>query len=98
MLFDESDVSSDFVAADVVFDCPSADANILLRYFSWKVCNNSQKPGTNRVPTIALIAIPKTTAVPKAIREAAPAPVANNIGITPNTKAKAVIIIGRKRI
>ena len=32
-----------------------------------------------------------------AIRLCAPAPVANNKGITPNTKAKEVIRIGRKR-
>ena len=43
------------------------------------------------------MAIPNTTAAPNAIRLCAPAPVANNKGITPNTKAKEVIRIGRKR-
>ena len=43
------------------------------------------------------IAIPNTTAAPNAIRLCAPAPVANNKGITPSTKAKDVIRIGRKR-
>ena len=43
------------------------------------------------------IAIPNTTAAPNAIRLCAPAPVANNNGITPSTKAKDVIRIGRKR-
>ena len=37
------------------------------------------------------IAIPNTTAAPNAIRLCAPAPVANNNGITPSTKAKDVI-------
>ena len=46
---------------------------------------------------MALTAIPKTTAVPRLKRLEAPAPVANSIGMTPNTNASAVIIIGRKR-
>ena len=72
-------------------------ANIFCKYFSLKFCSNSQKPGTNNVPTIALTAMPNTTAVPRATREAGPAPDANNIGNTPNTNANAVIIIGLKR-
>ena len=59
---------------------------------------NSQKLGTKSVPMKAFIAMPNTTAVPSSIRLLAPAPVANIIGITPNTKARAVIMIGRKRI
>jgi hypothetical protein len=58
-------------------------------------CNSSQKFGTKRVPNTAFTAIPNTTAAPKLMRLAAPAPVANNIGITPNTNANDVIIIGR---
>ena len=46
---------------------------------------------------IVLIAIPNTTAAPKDIRLAAPAPVAKSKGMTPNTKANEVIRIGRKR-
>ena len=41
--------------------------------------------------------MPNTTAVPSDTRLAAPAPVANIIGITPNTNARAVMSIGRRR-
>ena len=51
----------------------------------------------NIVANIVLIAIPNTTAAPKDIRLAAPAPVAKSKGMTPNTKANEVIRIGRKR-
>ena len=58
----------------------------------------AQKLGTNRVPMKAFMAMPNTTAAPRAVRLPAPGPVANSIGITPNTNAKAVIMMGRKRI
>ena len=45
-----------------------------------------------------LIAIPNTTAVPRARRLFAPVPVANRSGMTPKTKAKEVMRIGRKRM
>lgn len=73
-------------------------ANIFDRYFSRKFSKSSQNPGTKRVPAKALVAMPNTTAVPSAIRDWAPAPVANSIGRTPNTNANAVIMIGRKRM
>ena len=46
---------------------------------------------------MVFIAIPNTTAAPRAMRLSAPAPVANSKGITPNTKAKDVIKIGLNR-
>ena len=79
-------------AADVV-----EPENNFERYFSWKRCSISHREGTNNVPTNALTAMPNTTAVPRLSRLSAPAPVANSIGITPNTKASAVIMTGRKR-
>lgn len=49
----------------------------------------------NNVPSNVLSVIPNTTAVPNDTRLAAPAPVANTNGMTPNIKAKEVIKIGR---
>lgn len=75
-----------------------AVGGVLRRSFSLRVCISIQKLGTKRVPMKAFIAMPKTTAVPIAIRLLAPGPVANSIGITPNTNASAVIMMGRNRI
>ena len=44
---------------------------------------------------MVFVNMPKTTAVPSAIRDSAPAPVANKSGITPRTNANDVIRIGR---
>ena len=46
---------------------------------------------------MVLIAIPKTTVAPNAMRLLAAAPVENSNGMTPNTKASEVIKIGRSR-
>lgn len=57
-----------------------------------------QSGGTKRVPTAAFMAMPNTTAAPRLMQLAAPASVAKSMGITPNTKARAVIMMGRKRM
>lgn len=68
------------------------------RHFSLNRCITSQKFGTNNVPIKPFIAMPNTTAVPSSMRLLAPAPLANIIGITPKTNARAVIMIGRNLI
>ena len=56
-----------------------------------------KKTGTKKIARMVTLTMPPTTAVPIAMRLAAPAPEAMASGKVPNTKAIEVIRIGRSR-